>query len=108
MDVCPLYPRRRISAAELGFFPCPPRATTADVRATGFLSHLANLFGADHLTADGATIDPLDDRWFPNACQGLRLRRIETHGEVERAFRRRQPVRFAVAAGIFTLEIERQ
>jgi hypothetical protein len=53
------------------------------------------------------SLDAFDSGRVPHAGQRFRLRRIETHGEVERAFRRGQPVGFAIAAGIFILEVER-
>jgi hypothetical protein len=43
---------------------------------------------------------------FQFTSQRIALWRVETHGEVERPFRRRQPVRFLVSAGAFVLEIE--
>src|SRR5215471_15214443 len=47
-----------------------------------------------------------DGRRIPLTRERLRFRGIDTHGQIERAVRRRKPVAFLVLVGAFVLEIE--
>ena len=47
-----------------------------------------------------------DRRRIPFACEGLGLRRIEAHGQIEGSPRRRQLVRLTILAGALVLEKE--
>ena len=70
-------------------------AVTADAQSTMLLSDQA-----------WKSLRPRDRRRVPFAGKRLGLRGVEAHGQIEGAFRRRQPVGFLVLARALVLEIE--